>query len=135
MLAVVKLLKETSRTRSEGKGSSALRISGLKKSFPLCWRKRCTFAGSNGQSNGSEVSLLCDNLRVARSGRAKKFSGSDARELRDKSMYVKAERSQMDSGNDVSRLLLSFIMKINQQPSDEQNNICSYIQRLHRTKE
>lgn len=54
------------------------------------------------------MNLLQDNLRVARSGRAKKFSGSDSSELCDKSMYVKEERSQKVSGNDVSSLLLSF---------------------------
>ena len=117
MPAAVKLLKETSRTRSEGRGSSALRISGLKKSFPLRWRKRCTFVGSNGWWNGSEVSLLCDSLRVVRSGRAKKFSGNVASELCDRSMNVKEERSQMDSGRDVRRLLLSFNVKVNQLPS------------------
>ena len=62
--------------------------------------------------------MLCDNLRVARSGRTKKFSGSDSSELCERSRYVKAERSQMDSGRYVSRLLLSFTMKVNQRLSD-----------------
>lgn len=45
------------------------------------------------------------------SGRAKKFSGNDARELCERSMYVKAERSHMDSGKEARRLLLSFIVE------------------------
>lgn len=49
----------------------------------------------------------------------KKLSGNDARELWDRSMYVKAERSHMDSGKKVRRLLLSFIVEVNQCPGAE----------------
>jgi hypothetical protein len=76
------------------------------------------------------VSLLCDNLRVARSGRANKVSGNDPSELCDRSMYVKAERSQMDSGKDVRRLFLSLLGELISDTAPDKTAYRSYIQRL-----